>query len=233
MQRPTYYALDEDGYLVGTRLAQLDPRETKLAGEDVWMAPGRNDAKLPAPPEPGANKVLRWVDDAWTVEDDFRGETWYADWETEQVVDKPGTPQGLSRTREDLPEEKLREYVDKRLFNWAYYEKHGDHKPLVVDGVELWSDALSLTQVLLENEHARNTPGYKNDKGWKGRNGTLPTQTPQDVQKIVGAYRQRQADVHDQAAAKREALANASSRAEVLAMAQAIYSDLVATGEWE
>lgn len=233
MEQPTYYTIDEDGYLTGQRLAQRDPRESNRAGEDMWMAPGRGEAPMPAPPEPGANQVLRWVNGRWTVEDDFRGETWYADWETEVVIDKPGTPAGLYRTRQDLPLDNLKATGQERLFNWAYFEKYGDHKPLNVDGVELWADPISMNQALVELEYARVTPGYSNVNGWKGKNGELPLNSENDVRKIVLAYRERASEVHNTYQLKKAELAAETDQQAAYLKVKAIFDDLEASGGWD
>lgn len=226
MERPTYYQLDEDGYLVGTRLAQRDPRESEAAGEDIWMAPGVNDAQLPAPSDPGPNKVLRWVNGAWTTEDDFRGDTWYLDWDTPYTVSAPGTPQGAP-TREELPVAELKAFALNRTFNWGYYEKYGDARPVMVGQTELWSDSVSMQQVLLQYS----SMGDNDSVTWKGKNGDVVCNSKADFKVIVDAYNAHQSAAHTAVTAKKAEIEAASTSAEVATILQGMYNDMAESDE--
>jgi hypothetical protein len=70
-----YYSLDPitKEYTGFNEVAQIDPKESELAGEDVYLCPAH--ATLVQPPETGANEVAVWDDELerWNVLEDFRG----------------------------------------------------------------------------------------------------------------------------------------------------------------
>jgi hypothetical protein len=57
-----YYSLDPitKEYTGFNEVAQIDPRESELAGEDVYLCPAH--ACLVQPPETGANEIAVWDD---------------------------------------------------------------------------------------------------------------------------------------------------------------------------
>ena len=232
MEQPTYVTIDENGYMTGRRPAQRDPRGSDAAGEDVWFGPGKHEADMAPPADPGEKKILRWLNGAWVTEDDFRGEVWFSDWEVEVEVTEPGPPVGLVRTQAELPLEKLQAIGDDRLFNWGWFQKHGDQNPILHNGVQLWSDEVSREALMLEWQVAQITPNYSLPSGWKGKNGTVPVPDLAALQAIVLAYHTRQAEVHADVVARRAALAAETDRDAAYATVRALFDDIEASGDW-
>jgi len=134
-----YYSLDPytNEYTGHNDVAQIDPKESELQGEDVYLCPA--NASLVQPPQTGANEIAVWDYDAdeWTVEIDFRGQKYWNRQAEEMEITEIGeaVPTGPDYTLEPPPE-----YPDmvepKLLYNeWTegaivFYNELGDPKPV-------------------------------------------------------------------------------------------------------
>ncbi len=66
------------GEYLATKAANLDPRESIISGEDVYLLPA--NATFTAPPMLGtisANQVAIWQGSSWGLEADYRGMVYY------------------------------------------------------------------------------------------------------------------------------------------------------------
>lgn len=59
------YHYDKNGYYTGSTDARLDPEETKLAGQLVYLLPA--NATFSEPPATVAGQVPQWVNGAWAL----------------------------------------------------------------------------------------------------------------------------------------------------------------------
>lgn len=82
---PVHYRYHPDtGLSLGPQEADIDPLETELRGEPVWLPPP--DSTLDPPPAAGAGHVAVWTGEGWTVAEDHRGERIYTADGTEKIV---------------------------------------------------------------------------------------------------------------------------------------------------
>ena len=90
--------------LLDTSNAELDPLESKASGEDVFMLPAH--ATFDEPPVIGEHQAAVWIDDHWSVVDDYRGMVFWLDGERQEIEALGETvPDGASSTAPD-PEPK-------------------------------------------------------------------------------------------------------------------------------
>lgn len=86
--------------------AHIDPLETELQGEDVFICPA--NATLIQPPQTGANEVAVFDEDAdeWTVENDFRGQKYWGRFAEPFEIEEIGetVPEGPDYSLEPPPE---------------------------------------------------------------------------------------------------------------------------------
>lgn len=96
------YEFDENGAYVGQRLWPIDPVETEIAGQNVYL--DNNMRTETAPPSVNANQVAVWnkLQQQWTITDDYRGELWFDENDVPTLVVSPGDPQLVGLTREPV-----------------------------------------------------------------------------------------------------------------------------------
>lgn len=88
----------QTGELIGSSLAHESPLEPGVFLIPAW-------ATSTAPPSPGARQAAVFRDDTWSIEPDYRGETWYTANAVPVVVNALGDPAtaGLLQVAPDLP----------------------------------------------------------------------------------------------------------------------------------
>lgn len=69
--------------LIDTADAELDPLESKAAGEDVFMLPAY--ATFDEPPVIGDHQAAVWRDGHWSVVDDYRGTVYWLNGEKQEI----------------------------------------------------------------------------------------------------------------------------------------------------
>jgi hypothetical protein len=134
-----YYSLDPitKEYTGFNEVAQIDPKESELAGEDVYLCPAH--ATLVQPPETGANEVAVWDDELerWNVLEDFRGQKYWNRQADEFEITEIGetVPTGPDFTLEPPPE--YPDMVQPKLHynEWVegaivFMNERGDPKPV-------------------------------------------------------------------------------------------------------
>lgn len=229
-----YYAIDEDNLYVGERQPQRDPVASAAAGETVYFAPGARDVTV-EPPEVTPPQRARWTGTEWEIVDDNRGELWFKNWLDKAPVEDFGVPADLWETREELPIENLRAWASRFVFNWAYFKKYGDNVDVMLDGVKMWSDPMSVQQAQLELAHAQSLgEEYVNHEGWGGKEGgVIDISSVEDMARIVEAYRDHQRDVHTMYQAKKAEITAAATREELYDICTDIWTFLLETGEFQ
>jgi len=70
-----YHYSQETGEFFRASDARQDPLETKKAGKPVYLLPAH--ATFDAPPTPGAKQAAAYRDGAWSLVDDYRGESYW------------------------------------------------------------------------------------------------------------------------------------------------------------
>ncbi len=71
-----YYSFDENGIFNGEVAPQVDPLETEIAGETVYMVAA--NSTVVAPPAVPEGSVAQWDGSGWVIKADFRGEVVYS-----------------------------------------------------------------------------------------------------------------------------------------------------------
>ena len=85
-----HFAPDTGEYL-GSGEAQLDPLESKIAGQPVYLLPAH--ATRAEPPEAGHKQLACWDGEAWRLVPDRRGETyWLPDGTAHEIATLGETP---------------------------------------------------------------------------------------------------------------------------------------------
>lgn len=74
---PTLYCYDPQGVFTGTMEAKLDVKETKKQGIPVYLLPARSTRVATPVTELEAPNKYRFVDSAWVVAVDYRGQISY------------------------------------------------------------------------------------------------------------------------------------------------------------
>ena len=93
---PRAYCYDNDGIFTHAEAFSLDPLESEMAGEPVWLQPG-----MSLPVAPGDSKtgfVWRVAGDAWEEVEDHRGESGYVNGVTTEIKEYGPLPDGWSVT---------------------------------------------------------------------------------------------------------------------------------------
>ena len=93
----------ETAEFVGTSPAALDPLESQAQGQDVFLIPANSTAIQP--PAVGGNQVAVWSGSAWSLAEDYRGQTIYETSSGQSVVvsDIGALPEGWSLTQPVIP----------------------------------------------------------------------------------------------------------------------------------
>jgi hypothetical protein len=92
---------------IGSTQSQLDPMETEIQGEDIFLCP--TNATHDAPPSTGANEIAIWdVDlEQWEIVSDFRGQIYFERYGEQLEISIIGetVPVGPDYTLEPPPED--------------------------------------------------------------------------------------------------------------------------------
>ncbi len=87
-----YYSFHrKTGEFIKARTPQRDPLESESAGFDIFVQPGIFECTEP-PPKTKKNQVAVWVDNAWQIVADHRGEDWWIDHEQKECINTIGDP---------------------------------------------------------------------------------------------------------------------------------------------
>ena len=71
----TYNFEPISGEYINAADARLDPMETEAQGQSVYLLPA--NATFEAPPITGENETAVWMDGAWQISTDYRGQVYY------------------------------------------------------------------------------------------------------------------------------------------------------------
>lgn len=92
-KQPIVWDINSDGILkdYDGRLLQVDPLETKKAGETVYVKPGKNTVHI-APPKVGDKELARWnfETESWEKVESHIGEVWYDQDGQEVIINEIG-----------------------------------------------------------------------------------------------------------------------------------------------
>ena len=100
---PTAYCYDDDGIFTHSEAFSLDPLESEMAGEPVWLQPGMS--LCIAPGEITEGLVWRVAGDAWEEVEDHRGAEGFVNGQPHEVKELGPLPDGWSDTPPPTPEE--------------------------------------------------------------------------------------------------------------------------------
>lgn len=130
---PTAYCYNDDGIFTHSEAFSLDPLESELAGEPVWLQPSMS--LCIAPGEITEGFVWRVAGDAWEEVEDHRGEKGYLDGQPHTITELGPLPDGWSDTpppptHEELFD-RLRSFRDARISAVLWMrERHADELEL-------------------------------------------------------------------------------------------------------
>lgn len=93
---PRAYCYDNDGIFTHSEAFSLDPLESEMAGEPVWLQPGMS--LCIAPGESTEGLVWRVAGDAWEEVEDHRGESGYVNGVPTEIKEYGPLPEGWSAT---------------------------------------------------------------------------------------------------------------------------------------
>lgn len=95
-QAPIAYCYDDNGIFTHSEAFSLDPLESEMSGEPVWLQPG-----MSLPVAPGDSKdgfVWRANETAWEEVEDHRGESGYVNGVPTEIKEYGPLPDGWSVT---------------------------------------------------------------------------------------------------------------------------------------
>lgn len=93
---PRAYCYDNDGIFTHAEAFSLDPLESEMAGEPVWLQPGMSLCIAPGDMTEGF--VWRVAGDAWEEVEDHRGESGYVNGVPTEIKEYGPLPDGWSVT---------------------------------------------------------------------------------------------------------------------------------------
>jgi hypothetical protein len=89
-----YYQFDAEYLYSGQRKAQIDPKESQIAGQTVYMLPGRFETTI-APPPASVEQIPKWNGSEWNVIPDHRGQTWFEGHGKPIIIKRVGDPRSF------------------------------------------------------------------------------------------------------------------------------------------
>ena len=202
---------------IGTEEALLDPLETELKGENVYLLPA--NATFTAPTEPQDGYVNVWNGEAWQEVEDHRGvEYWLPE-------DKFGTPAREMKELGALPEGATFNAPEKTLDELktdkiAALKAERDQKevlPIEYNGNSFDYDDKARDRINAAII-ALDMAGKEATLQWTTADNTNATVTAQDLRNIIAAVAMRSNSLHEQYRVAKEAVNAAETKEEVEAV---------------
>ena len=202
---------------IGTEEALLDPLETELKGENVYLLPA--NATFTEPTEPQGGYVNVWNGEAWQEVEDHRGVEY---WLTEDTYGAPARemkelgalPEGSTTT---APEKTLDELKTDKI---AALKAERDQKEVLP--IEYKGNSFDYDDKARDRINAAiialDMAGKEATLQWTTANNTNATVTAQDLRNIIAAVAMRSNTLHEQYRAAKEAINAAETKEEVEAV---------------
>lgn len=162
-----YSYSSDTGELVGQFQARLDPLETKVRGENVFLIPA--NATTNTPPVIPDGKVAVFKEGTWSLVDDYRGQTTYANDGSLLEIESLGTiPDGYSLTPPEPTLEEIRAKKKQELATKRYTLETGG---ITVNNVHIQTDRESRSNLIAARTLAKEDATYSTY--WKTADGSF------------------------------------------------------------
>ena len=167
----------QTGVLLGTTPAPRDPLESELAGEPRYFQMAYSTFE--APPERGPGFTARFVNGAWELVADHRGEMWFDQEGRPVLIDTSGDPTALNLTKNPPPPSKAALKAYAANVRWKH-EASG----VTISGMPVSTDRES--QALITGAVVWSQLNPSGTRKWKTGVGFVSL-TAQQIQAIANA----------------------------------------------
>ena len=211
------YKYNDNGEYIGTEEALLDPLETELQGENVYLLPA--NATFTAPPAEKEGFARVWTGESWQEVEDHRGTKYWLPGEgygtpAHEMKELGSLPEGATTT---APEKTLDELKTDKIAALKAERDQKEVLPIEYNGNSFDYDDKARDRINAAII-ALDVAGDEATLQWTTANNTNATVTAQDLRNIIAAVAMRSNTLHEQYRVAKEAVNAAETKEEVEAV---------------